>query len=69
MWLHSKLLKDPWGRHSPVLTMLRSLGLVGLSEVVLFDADLLPRRALDEIFAFRAPAAKLMPANLPHAVP
>eukprot|EP00969_Alexandrium_andersonii_P153841 6802743-Alexandrium_andersonii.AAC.1 len=35
LWMHFKLLKDPQGRHSPVLTKLRSLGLVGLSKVVL----------------------------------
>eukprot|EP00969_Alexandrium_andersonii_P009227 404272-Alexandrium_andersonii.AAC.1 len=56
---------DPWGRHSPVLTKLRCLGLGGLRRVVLLDADILPRRPVDALFTFAAPAAKLMPAHLP----
>eukprot|EP00969_Alexandrium_andersonii_P066082 2915025-Alexandrium_andersonii.AAC.1 len=59
--MHSWLLRDPWGRHSPVLTKLRCLGLVGLRKIVLLDADLLPRRAIDGLFAYEAPAAKVMP--------
>eukprot|EP00969_Alexandrium_andersonii_P341816 15108205-Alexandrium_andersonii.AAC.1 len=67
--MHSGLLMDPWGRRSPVLTKLRCLGLVGLRKIVLLDADILPRRDMGALFAFGAPAAKLMPAHLPCAMP
>ena len=65
MWMHAWLLQDPGGRHSPVLTKLRCLGITGIHKVVLLDLDILPLRRLDALFAFRAPAAKLMPAYLP----
>uniref|UniRef100_A0A6T0VPH1 Hexosyltransferase n=1 Tax=Alexandrium monilatum TaxID=311494 RepID=A0A6T0VPH1_9DINO len=69
LWMHPQLLRAPKGRHSPVLTKLRALGLVGLKKLLLLDLDILPRRGLDALFEFRAPAAKMMPAHLQHALP
>lgn len=61
---HPELFQQPEGRHRRVLTKLRVLGLTGLQKVLLIDADVLPRRNLDDLFALAPPAAKLMPSHL-----
>lgn len=68
--MHPALLKSPEGRHCKVLTKLQCLGLriPGLKRLLLLDADLLPRRSLSPLLSLSAPAAMLMPANLPSSI-
>jgi hypothetical protein len=66
---HPALFRQADGRHRNVLTKLRVLGLKGIKKVLLIDADILPRRSLDPLFEFDAPAAMLMPTNLDWVTP